>query len=216
MKTPPSMRPLALGLLAFTLSACTTDRTPPEHLDDPYFKSPTPTPIIVRSDGGPIHIGDLAKAARIVRRYKTLAAAERALVKLAVSRRLEFLTEEEYRRVKERHRAEIQAIKRLPDRAVSEKRLADLQERMRQEAAANVAKSLGALVAVPLKTSDNRSAVAFAKLNPGHPGEVDVVADAGEVDRPIASLFESARVQDERGRVAAYLETKPVAVASGR
>ncbi|HEV7401497.1 MAG TPA: hypothetical protein VGO11_01170 [Chthoniobacteraceae bacterium] len=200
----------ALGLL---LVSCATRQTASTDLDAPIFGPSHPTTYIVAPTDDVVHARDLAKVARILRRYKTLEAAERALVKSSVAKRLNGLIALEVQRVEVRHRAERAEISRLPDRAEAAKRLAALNETIRREATENVIKRLGNLVAVPLKTSDNRSAVAFARIG----GKtIEVAADAGELDRPIASLIEGERVQTEVGRTAAFMEAAPTAVAASR
>jgi hypothetical protein len=193
-------------------SSCATRPTGSADLDEPVFGSSHPTTYVVVPTSSVIHAGDLAKAARILRRYKTLEAAERALVKSAVAKRLHGLIALEIQRVEVRHRAERAEIARLPDRAAAAQRLAALDETIRREATENVIKRLGNLVAVPLKTSDNRSAVAFARIG----GKtIEVAADASEIDRPIASLIEGEKVQGG-GTVAAFVEATPVTVATAR
>lgn len=199
----------AAGLL---LASCASQQTASTDLDAPIFGTSHPTVYHIGTNDDVIHARDLAKVARVLRRYKTLEAAERALVKSSVAKRLHGLIALEIQRVEVRHRAERAEIARLPDRAAATQRLAVLEETIRREATENVIKRLGNLVAVPLKTSDNRSAVAFARIG----GKtIEVAADAGEIDRPIASLIEGERVQGG-GTVAAFLETTPVTVATAR
>lgn len=200
--------PAALGL---GLVSCAPQRGDTTDLDAPMFGSSRPTTFVVAPADGIVHARDLAKVARVLRRYKTLDAAERALVKSAVGRRLRGLIALEVKRVEVKYQAERQAIRQIRDKPTAKKRLAVLETTIRREAVARVAERLGNLVAVPLKTSDNRSVVAFAKVSASG---IEVAADAGEIDRPIASLVNGEGVQTEGGRVAAFVETPPVPVAS--
>ncbi len=195
------------------VASCATRPATSTDLDEPLFGSSDPTTYIVAPATGAIHVQDLAKVARILRRYKTLEAAERALVKSSVAKRLDGLIALEVQRVEVRYRAARAEISGIADRAVASQRLAELNEKIRREATASVIQRLGNLVAVPLKTSDNRSAVAFARIG----GEtIAVAADAGEIDRPIASLVEGERVQTAAGQTASFFATPATAVAARR
>jgi hypothetical protein len=199
------------GAITLLFASCATRQAPSTDLDEPIFGSSHPTTFVVSPNDGVVHGRDLAKVARVLRRYKTLDAAERALVKSSVAKRLNGLIALEVQRVEVRHRTERAEIARLPDRAAAATRLAELQATIRREATENVIRRLGNLVAVPLKTSDNRSAVAFARIGK----TIEVAADAGEIDRPIASLVEGEGVQSG-GKVAAFVEAAPVTVATAR
>jgi hypothetical protein len=182
-------------------------------LDEPIFGSSHRTVYTLGSTDEVMHARDLAKVARVLRRYKTLEAAERALVKSSVATRLHGLVALEVQRVEVRYRAARAEIARLPDRAVAAQRRAELDEAIRREATENVIKRLGNLVAVPLKTSDNRSAVAFARIGGN---TIEVAADAGEIDRPIASLIEGEQVRSERGQTASFIASPATTVATRR
>ena len=200
---------IVLAPTCLSLPGCTTSGPPPADLDEPIFGSSHATTFIVAPEKGNLHAADLATAARILRRYKTLEEAERALVRSAVGQRLQGLIALEMRRLAPRYQARAEALQRLPDRAEAARRLAELDEAIRKEAAATVVRRLGDLVAVPLETSDNRSAVAYARIGAG---TIEVAKDAEEIDRPIASLIEGAPVQATGGRVASLLKSTPVAV----
>ena len=208
--------PLRAGLLAalgLGFSSCVTQRGDPTDLDGPMFGSSHPTTFVIAPADGQVHARDLAKVARVLRRYKTLDAAERALVKTAVGKRLQGLIALEVQRLEVtevKYRVQREQIRRLPDKPLAARRLAELDATIRREAVARVAARLGNLVAVPLKTSDNRSAVAFAKISCTG---IEVAKDAGEIDRPIASLIDGAGVQTAAGQVASYVSAPPVPVA---
>ena len=204
---------LLAALGGLLLTSCATDRTPTADLDEPIFGSSHATTYIVAPTDGQVHVSDLAKVARVLRRYKTLDAREKALVQSSVARRLNGLIALEVQTVQPRYEAERARIARLPDRRVAAQQEAALNESIQREATARVLRRLGSLVAVPLKTSDNRSAVAFARIGGAAP---EVLADAAEIDKPIASLMEGAKVQAGSGQVAALVKGMPVAVAAGR
>jgi hypothetical protein len=205
--------PASLALALFLLPSCSPTRTGGDDLDAPIFGSARKTQFVVSPQSGEaIHARDLATVARVLRRYKTLSEAERALVKTKVAARLNALISLEVTRLNREFRVERAAINRLPDRAAAARRLAELDARLQREAAARVIQRLGQLLAVPLKTSDNRSAVAFARIGAGG---VEVAKDAGEVDRPIAALTNGERVQSAKGSLATLVAAEsPVAVAA--
>ena len=199
-----------MAAVGLGLSSCTTPSGDPTDLDGPVFGASRPTTFVVAPADGRVRAGDLAKVARVLRRYKTLDAAERALVKSAVGKRLQGIIALEVKRVEVKYRVEREQIRRLPDKRVATKRLAELETTIRREALARVTARLGSLVAVPLKTSDNRSAVAFAKI--AGTG-IEVAQDSGEIDRPLASLIDGEGVQSATGGLAAYIDVAPVPVA---
>jgi hypothetical protein len=157
-----------------------------------------------------MHARDLAQVARVLRRYKELSAAEQALVKSRVAQRLNALISLEVVRVTIAHQGEREAVKRLPDKQQATRRLAELDSKIRREAEAHVYQQLGKLLAVPLKTSDNRSAVAFARI--GETG-IEVAKDAGEIDRPIATLVAGEMVEVAPRQLATVVTEKGVPVA---
>ena len=211
-RSRPSLLPgsLMLAALSLGLSSCATRHGDPSDLDGPVFGSSRPTTFVVAPADGNVHVRDLAKIARVLRRYKTLDAAERALVKTTVGKRLQGLIAIEVQRIEINYRAQREQISRLPDKAVAAKRLAELDRTINREAIARVAERLGQFIAVPLKTSDNRSAVAFAKISGTG---IEVARDAGEIDLPIAALVDGEGVKTETGRVASYVKTPGVPVA---
>lgn len=211
-RTPLLFRVGWAAVIAIGLCSCATQTGDPTDLDRPIFGASHPATFIVAPADGRVHATDLAKIARVLRRYKTLDAAERALVKSAVGKRVQGLIALEVQRVEIKYRAQREQIRLLPDKQIAARRLAELEATIRREALARIAERLGNLVAVPLKTSDNRSAVAFAKITGTG---IEVAKDAGEIDRPIASLVDGEGVQTTGGQVASFVNAPPVAVGRG-
>ena len=214
--TPPAPRRLRLAaLVSLGLAGCQSARQAGEDLDSPMFGGSRPTTFVVAPTSDTVHVRDLATVARILRRYKTLDAAERALVQSSVSRRLQGLIALEVRRVGQepRYRAKREAIRKIPDRAEAAARTAELNAEIRAEAARRLARRLGGMVATVVTGPDNRAAVAFSRID----GERVVVENAAfEIDRPIASLTEGTGVQRDAGTAATFLSGPPVAVAAPR
>ena len=190
------------------LASCATRQGDPTDLDGPMFGGNGRTDFVIAPEADVVNARDLAKVARVLRKYKTLDAAEQALVKMAVSKRLKGIIALEIQRIEPKYRAQREAIRRLPDKADAARKMASLDAQIRAEALRSIAARL-AEVAVPLKTSDNRSAVAFARVR-GE--EVLVAVEASEIDRPLASLEEQTRVERGAGKVASFLATPPVPV----
>src|SRR3954452_15004676 len=89
---PARLRRAALGSLAAVLlggCAVPPDRT--ADLDAPVFGSSHPTTFVIAPGSDVVHARDLAAVARVLRRYKTLDAAEKALVRSRVSKRMNAL-----------------------------------------------------------------------------------------------------------------------------
>lgn len=214
--TPTESRRLRLAVIvALGLAGCQGARQTGDDLDGPMFGSSRPTTFVVAPTSDTVHVRDLATVARILRRYKTLYAAERALVQSSVSRRLQGLIALEVRKVEQepRFRVKREAIRRIPDRAVAAARTAELNAEIRAEAARRLAARLGGMVATAVTGPDNRSAVAFSRID----GERVVVENSAfEIDRPIASLTEGEGVQRDAGTAATFLSGPPVAVAAPR
>jgi hypothetical protein len=200
---------MAVAPLAFALASCTTPSGDPTELDQPIFGRSHPTTFVVAPTSETISVRDLATVARVLRRYKTLDAAERALVRSAVAKRLQGMVALEVQRIEPKYRAQREAIRRLPDRVEAARRWAKIDAEVRSEALARAVNRLTNSVAVPLKTSDNRSAVAFARISAG--GEIEVASESSEVDRPISALIEGAPVA-RGGQVASFIPTPPVPV----
>ncbi len=197
------------GLLAVSCSAPKED---PAELDAPIFGSSRPTTYLVAPTDSVLHVRDLARTARILRKYKTMDAAERALVKSAVAKRLHGLIALEIHRLEPKYRAERERLRRLPDKGATAREIARLDEDIRKQALVKVAARLaGHDLAVPLKTADSTSAVAFARVD----GErIDIFADAYELDRPLASLREGDQIEGKsRSGVFIASQSAPVGAA---
>ena len=84
---------LLSALSALIFSSCTSgpevgDST---ELDQPVFGRSRETAFFMSTPSGQVKVRDLATIARVLRRYKTLEAAEKALIALAVRRQIDGL-----------------------------------------------------------------------------------------------------------------------------
>jgi hypothetical protein len=215
----------ALVLSGLMLSGCATGPTTgdPTELDQPVFGRNTDTTFFMNTPTGQMKLRDVAAIARVLRRYKTLEAAEKALIKLAVERKIDGMISLEARII-EREQRIVQARKRIaaiPDRKVAAVESKKLDEEVLREAARRVADRLANLAAVPVKSAENRSIVAFAKISDG---QVQVAANAYEVDTPPGAAAAGTKVAlpsdavaqlgAPRGASATTLDTPPVQITT--
>jgi len=181
-----------VAVLGLGLASCATQRVTSPDADEPIFGSRHPTTFIVAPLGSRLHARDLVAVARVLRFYKTLDAAERALLKTAVVHRLNALVALEIQRV---------ILERPPQS------LGFRNAELYSEARDRVLQRLGKLIAIPLKTSDSHFSVAFARLNKGI---IEVVADTSEIDQRVETLIEGNGVRTVGGEIATVMGAMPV------
>ena len=204
------------------LSGCVgpTDGDPTE-LDQPMFGRNRETTFFMQTPTGQVKARDLAAIARVIRKYKTLEAAEKELIRLAVKRKIDGLIALEARIIENelRVKAARKRIAAMPDRRAAAEETKKLDEEILREAARRVADRLANLAAVPVKSAENRSIIAFAKVADG---QVQVADNAYEVDTVPAALGGGAKVAlpgdalaqlgARRGSEATALEVPPVTI----
>lgn len=210
-------------LSVLLLSSCVSNPTSgdPSDLDQPMFGSNKDTTYFMAPRGGALKVRDLAAIARVIRRYKTLEAAEKELIKLAVRRKIDgmialeaHIIEAEQRTVQARRR-----IAAMPDRKAASAESRKLDEEVLREASRRVAQNLAGLAAVPVKAAENHSLIAFAKVSDG---QVQVAGGAYEVDAPAATVAAGTKVEPPAealaqlglrpGSPATTLDTRPVPI----
>jgi hypothetical protein len=170
------------------------------------------TSYFMNTPSGQVKVRDLAAIARVIRRYKTLEAAEKELIKLAVKRKIDGLIALEAKIV-EREPRIVQARKKIaamPDRRQAAIETKKLDEEVMRIAAQRVADRMANLAAVPIKTAQNRSVVAFAKVSEG---QVQVASSAYEVDNP-GSVQAGAKVSPPAETVAELGTSRNVAATT--
>lgn len=181
-------------------------------LDGPIFGKSKPTTFIVSTDDV-MHGRDLAKVARIIRRYKTLDEAERALVRDSVSKRLNGIIALEYKRVAEEpeYKAKREVIRKLPDRKEAARLTVVLDSEIQAEAARRIYKRLGGMVATAVTGPDNQSAVVFSRV--GNEGVV-VENSAYQIDRPVSALTDGSAIERDKATAATFVGGATVAVTA--
>jgi hypothetical protein len=148
-------------LLGMTACNAPVDST---YLDQPLVHDMDETKFVVSPRSGRIKLGDVVDIAKVLRRYRDLDAAEKALVKLAVRRHFDGLIAMELRKLEQVNVRERQRISRIPDAAARKAADAALSAKLLAEAARRVSARLSGPLAVPLKTSTNQSVIAFARV----------------------------------------------------
>ena len=209
--------------LAVLLSGCAPGpRTgDPTYKDQPMFGRNHDTSYFLNTPSGKVKVRDLAAIAHVLRRYKTLAAAEKALIYLAVKRKIDGMISMEARIIEREQRfvRARQKIAALPDRKAAAVATKQLDEEILREAARRVADRLANLAAVPVKSAENRSIIAFAKVSDG---QVQVASNAYEMDTAPGKIAAGTKVPLPAdavaqlgmpgGASATALDTRPVPI----
>lgn len=177
------------------LAGCSSPRpADPTELAQPLLGSNRETRFYLTTGPGSLDVRDVVAVAKVLRRYKTLDGAEKALVRLAAERNLRGIVALEARKIaaEPRMQAERRRALALPDRAAAARASAELAARIYREATQRVAERLNHLVAVPIKAAENRSIVAFAKVTEG---QVQVADNAYELDAARGSMAAGAKAR---------------------
>jgi hypothetical protein len=208
----PFLQPSGLALITLGLASC-APRPERADIDDPVFGSSSRITYWIAPSSENVRIKDVAFAARVLRRYKTLSLEERARVRAAVEARLHTIVSFEIRQITDQRRNEQRRMRWMPESQREKQSASQLEAAIRKEAIARVARRLGDWVAVPLKTSDNSAPVAFAKIDGS---QIEVPADAGEIGQPLSTLLEGATIRSLSGLNATLIRVPPVPVTAAR
>jgi hypothetical protein len=204
----PFLQPSGLAIISFGLVSCAQHPESPD-IDEPVFGSSSRITYWIAPSAENVRIKDVAFAARVLRRYKTLTPGERAGVRAAVERRLHTIISFEIRQVTDERRNEQRRMRWMPKSMRERLSQSERDAAIRKEAVARVARRLGQWVAVPLKSSDNSAPVAFAKIDGS---QIEVPAEAGEIGQPLSSLLEGSTIRSLSGVNATLLRVPPVSV----
>ena len=182
MKTAPFAALVGLILLG----GCTPpENADPTALDGPMFGPRRETTFYLGTND-PLKVRDIVAVAKIIRRYKTLDAAEQDLARLAIRRGIDLAIAKEVARIKAtpRYKKEIARIAAIPDRRAAAREEAALETRTKDEATA-LANHLHELVAAHFQTADNLSIITFGKRVGS---DIKLAGDAYEADQPPARI----------------------------
>jgi len=204
--------------VAVVLSGCAAGPSgDPTQLDQPLLGSQGgggETQFYMRTQGNEVKLEDVVAMAKVLRRYKTLDAAEKKLVELAVQRNIQGMIALEAKKIAPQYEGERRRIAAMPDKESARVASAALQDRILREASARVADRLAHLAAVPVKSSENRSVVAFAKITANN--RIKVADASYEVDAPPGALGTGTKVplpQEMAKQLAASPDAKATVIA---
>jgi hypothetical protein len=232
MKTTPFFAP---GAAAILLAACQTGPVTDSTVNEgPVFGKRDETTFVAGTDTGEVNLGDLAKIAKTIRKYKRLNASEQEIIRRIAALKLDGFVAGEMQRlapqfeprkaaVRQRTSSRVAEVRRQATAAKtapavveqqvkavvaeSETQLAAIDTEWRQTAMAAVARKYGTDFAVPVRTADNKPVVALASLRGSG---VQVASDAYELSISPAQLAAAAaaggRITHD-GRDVAVLDT---------
>ncbi|MCX6856299.1 MAG: hypothetical protein NTV80_15500 [Verrucomicrobia bacterium] len=160
-------RLLFIFLILLALNGCQQTQLGAD-ADEPMFgKAKTDATFLVSSEE-PVGVGELVRVARIIGPYRELQPAEIAELELRLEKELDRLVEIEYQQMLKEEKT---IVRTQPSR-----RRVITRETARERLLARLGKDL----ALPLLTSDNRSAVVFGRVNKG---DIKVLPTAYEINR---------------------------------
>jgi hypothetical protein len=145
-----------------------------------------------------VDLRQLVRVARVIGPYQQLTAADMQRIRTRLQDVLDDLVSVEIGQMEREEKARVKAGKPpSPPRTA---------EQMRQTARERVLARLGKDLALPLLTSDNRSAVAFGKVTGTG---LEVTATAYEVDLPRSELKAGTTVKNAQGAEAKVVGGQP-------
>lgn len=206
----------SLILMVLVLAGCSSSRSPRD-LDGPIFGSRNETTLLVETDRA-VDVEELAHFVKVVRFYRDLSPQEVDELRQRLQQEVDDLVDVELQsvrpqlekqkaRMEGRHRKEMAAIKGDPVKvkALQESHataLRRIDDDAREQARQRVLARLGKELALPVLTNDNRSAVAFGRMN----GEqFQVTAKAYEIDASLSALKPEAKIITADGKKATLL-----------
>lgn len=206
----------SLILMVVLLVGCSASRSPSD-LDGPIFGFRHETTMLVETDRT-VDVHELVRLARVIRFYRDLTPDEVDDLRQRLQQEVHDLIDIELRsarpllekqkaRLEGQHRKELLALRGDPAQAKAVQEfhataLRRLEEEAREQARQRVLARLGRDLALPVLTNDNRSVVAFGRMN----GEqFQVTAKAYEIDVSISALKPEAQVMTADGRKATLL-----------
>ncbi len=204
----PRLHPLLIPATLLVLAGCETTPTgDPTDLDGPIFGGRKETQFYMMPEKGELRLRDVAVVARVLRKYRTLAAAEKELIRRSAQLQFSGLVALEIQRLEPKYEPLKQAARRSLPPEQARKKVAELDQAQQREALQNIAAKMGNSFALPVASAENKSLMAFATQENG---KVQVADALYEVDVPVASIPAKSGVSGPNGEVAAVLSNQPV------
>lgn len=202
-------RPLFL-LLLLALAGCQTAPVgDPTDLDGPMFGSRKETNFYMMPEKGDLRLRDIATVARVIRKHRTLAAAEKELLRRSAQMQFNGLIALEIQRLEPKYEPLKAAARRSLPPEQARKKVAEIERDQQREALQNIAARMGESLALPVSSGANKSLMAFASVDNGR---VEVADALYEVDVPVAKLPAKSGISGPNGEVAALLSDDVVAL----
>ena len=202
-------RPLFL-LLLLALAGCQTAPVgDPTDLDGPMLGSRKETNFYMMPEKGDLRLRDIATVARVIRKHRTLAAAEKELLRRSAQMQFNGLIALEIQRLEPKYEPLKAAARRSLPPEQARKKVAEIERDQQREALQNIAARMGESLALPVSSGANKSLMAFASVDNGR---VEVADALYEVDVPVAKLPAKSGISGPNGEVAALLSDDVVAL----
>ena len=156
---------------------------------------------------GDLRLRDIAVVARVLRKHRTLAAAEKELIRRSAQLQFSGLVALEIQRLEPKYEPLKQAARRSLPPEQARKKVAELDQAQQREALKNIAAKMGNSFALPVASAENKSLMAFATQENG---KVQVADALYEVDVPVAGIPAKSGVSGPNGKVASVMSTRPI------
>jgi hypothetical protein len=189
--------------------SCQQDNTmrDPTEFDGPLLGKREETRFYVQPEEGQMRLRDVVVIAKVLRKHRTLEAAERELIRRSAQLQFSGLVGLEIRRLEPKYAPmKAAARKNLPPQQAA-RRVAELDAEQEREALRNIAAKMGSSFAIPVSSAATKSLMAFASESNG---KLEVADGLYEVDVPVASLPVGSGVADTRGEVATVIVRESV------
>ena len=204
----PRVHHLLISATFLMLAGCeTTPSGDPTDLDGPIFGGRKETQFYMMPEKGDLRLRDIAVVARVLRKHRTLAAAEKELIRRSAQLQFSGLVALEIQRLEPKYEPLKQAARRSLPPEQARKKVAELDQAQQREALKNIAAKMGNSFALPVASAENKSLMAFATQENG---KVQVADALYEVDVPVAGIPAKSGVSGPNGKVASVMSNRPI------
>jgi hypothetical protein len=203
---------LSLVAVVGLMASCQQDpMRDPTELDGPLLGHREETRFYVQPEDGQMRLRDVVVIAKVLRKHRSLEAAERELIRRAAQLQFSGLVGLEIRRLEPKYAPLKAAARKSLPPAIAARRVAELEAEQEREALRNIAAKMGHSFAIPVSSAANKSLMAFAS---GSNGKLEVADALYEVDVSVASLPVGSGVADARSQVATVIGPEPVNIGA--